>query len=130
MKSIQYPLAATTLVEKKCEVIMPPLLQAALLASGIECTIPCALVFGPKYYQGLTVSSLYTHQQVEHIERLVKVGQVQDKITGKLLHQSLEATKLEVGCSGSLLLLSFMEYDGLATPTWISKVWEFLAKHG
>ena len=130
MKSIQYPLAATTLVEKECEAIMQPLLQAALLASGIVRTIPRALVFGPKYYQGLAVSSLYTHQQVEHIERMLKFGQAKDNITGKLLCQSLEATKLEVGCSGSLLLLSFMEYGGLATPTWISKVWECLAKHG
>ena len=76
------------------------------------------------------MSSLYTHQQVEHIERLLKFGQAKDNTTGKLLRQSLEATKLEVGCSGTLLSLSFMEYGGLATPTWISKVWEFLAKHG
>ena len=48
MKSIQSPLAATTLVEKECDAIMRPLLQAALPASGIVRTIPRALVFGPK----------------------------------------------------------------------------------
>ena len=115
---------------KECKAIMRPLLQAALLASGIVRTIPRALVFGPKYYQGLAVSSLYTHQQVEYIERQLKFGQAKDNIMGKLLCQSLEATKLEVGCSGSLLSLSYMEYGGLATPTWISKAWAFLAKNG
>ena len=43
---------------------------------------------------------------------------------------SLEATKLEIGCEGSVLLKSFDELGLLATPTWITHTWEFLSgKH-
>ena len=46
-----------------------------------------------------------------------------------MIRQSLEATKLEVGCEGSVLLKSFDEFGFLATPTWMTHTWQFLSEN-
>lgn len=72
LQSIQYSLPSTTLSFSQCWKIMSKLLQAALPRAGIVRTIPRDLVYGPLKYQGLAVPCLFTHQQVEHIVRLLK----------------------------------------------------------
>ena len=130
LKSLQYPLPATTLTEQQCALIMSPLLQAGLPSSGIVRTIPRALVLGPKYYQGLGFPCLFTYQQADHVERLMKYCMAEDNMTGQLLRQSIESTKLEIGCNGPLLGQSFKHFGILATPTWVTKTWEFLDGNG
>ena len=130
LRSIQYSLPSTTLSFDQCRTIMSKLLSAALPCSGIVRTIPRALVYGPLKYQGLSVPCLFTHQQVEHILRILKFCRAQDHLTARLLRQSVEATRLEIGCSGSLFSLSFADFGTLATSTWVTHTWEFLANNG
>ena len=130
LKSIQYPLPATTLTEERCASIMKPLLKVGLPSSGIVRTIPRALVFGPKYYQGLGCPCLFTHQQADHVERLMKYCMAEENMTGQLIRQSVEASKLEIGCTGPLMSQSFKQVGILATSTWVTKTWEFLDANG
>ena len=130
LKSIQYPLPATTLERKECEGIMSVLMKMALPCSGIVRSLPRALVFGPKHYQGLGIPCLFTLQQVDHIERILRFCYAKDNLTGQLIRQSIEATKLEIGCSGSLFAQPFGIYGILATRTWVTASWRFLSRNG
>ena len=130
LKSIQYSLPSTTLSHGQCWKIMSKLLQAALPGSGIVRTLPRDLVYGPLEFQGLAVPCLFTHQQVEHILRLLKFCHSEDHLTARLIRHSLEATKLEIGCKGPLLSRNYSDLGRLATPTWITHTWEFLSNNG
>ena len=129
IKSIQYCLPATTLTEKQCAKIMSPMLLTGLSCSGVVRTLPRVLVYSPKQYQGLGLPCLYTTQHVDHIERIMKFCFSKTNITGQLIRQSIEATKLEIGCSGPLLARSFADFGCLATKTWITATWEFLSEN-
>jgi hypothetical protein len=61
--------------------------------------------------------------------RLLKFRQAKTHLTGQLLQQSLEATKLEIGCPGQLFALTFSEYGILATSMWITHIWQFLSSN-
>lgn len=50
---IEYPMMATSLTKAQCKMIMTPFINAGLSASGIVCSIPRAVVWGPFRYQGL-----------------------------------------------------------------------------
>ena len=87
-------------------------------------------MYGPVKFQGLGVPSLFTFQKTQHILRILKYCLAEVHVTGQLIRHSLEATKLEIGCEGSVLLKLFDELGMLATPTWITHTWEFLSgKH-
>jgi hypothetical protein len=64
MKSIQYPLPATTFSLAECQAIMRPLLKVGLSASGVMSSMARAIVFGPLRYQGIAIPDLYVFQGV------------------------------------------------------------------
>ena len=129
LKSLQYPLPATTLTRKQCREIMGPLLAQGLSSSGVVRTLPRVIVHGPVKFQGLGIQNLFTFQQTQHILRLLKFCTTEDHMTGQLIRHSLEATKLEIGCEGPVLLKSYEELGMLATPTWITHTWQFLSEN-
>ena len=61
LKSLEYPLPATTFSEKDCTAILRPVLRAGLSASGIVSTFPRALVHAPLKFQGLGLPHLFDH---------------------------------------------------------------------
>ena len=126
MKSIQYPLPATTLSEAQCRSIMAPLLAQGLSGTGVVRTMKRDVVYGPLKYQGLGVSCLYTLQMTEHIVRILKYCKACDHLTGQLIRHTLEATKLEVGCEGPLLVKTYAAYKDMVTETWLTHTWEFM----
>ena len=65
----------------------------------------------------------------EHIIRILKYGNATNHLTGQLIRHSLEATKLEVGCDGPLLMKPFQPYSDMITSTWVTQTWEFLSNH-
>jgi hypothetical protein len=131
MKSIQYPLPATTFSPAECQAIMRPLLKVGLAASGVMSSMARAIVFGPLRYQGLAIPDLYVFQGVKHIEKIICYSLSKDNIsTGSLIRASLEATKLELGLPGSVLSQDFSKHGCLATKTWCTHTWEFLHSNG
>ena len=130
LKTMQYPTPATTLSKVQCDKILSPLLQAGLPSAGVSRNFPRVLVYGPTKFQGLGVTSLYTTQGLEHIERLLKFGTSKKHLTGKILRHLLEALKVELGTNGSVLSLPFATWSHLATKSWLTHTWKFLAEHG
>ena len=96
MKSLEYPLLATTLSIEECTHIMAPILSAGLPNAGMCRNMARSLVYGPSKYQGLDIHNLYTTQGITHLAALVN-NIWRDTETGKLMIISLENMKLELG---------------------------------
>jgi hypothetical protein len=126
LRTLHYPLPATTLTLIQCDAIMTPILQAGLPWSGIARTFPRGLVYGPIEYQGLGIPNLYISQGISHIERILKYSHLDDDITGQLIRASVEQLKLEIGCNGPTLSLPYVHFSKLATKCWIRQTWQFM----
>ena len=124
-KSLEYPLAATTLNKRQCKHIEAPALQAGLKQSGLPSNLPRELVNGPKSMQGLGSPDLYFVQGEKHLQVLLDHGH-EDSITGNHLRAGIEAHKLELGVGGSLFTKDFEIFRRYATDTWWTCTWEFL----
>jgi hypothetical protein len=64
MKSLEYPLMATSLSKARCNRIMKPIQAAGLLALGINCHLTLEVLFGPKQYQGVGIPGLWMIQGI------------------------------------------------------------------
>jgi hypothetical protein len=117
LKTLEYPLAVTTLTSSQCHNIMQPLLQSALPRMGIMRSFPRVLAYASHTYNGLAIPNLFWLQGFYHIERLLRYYRSQH-LTGRLL-----------GCNGSIFALPFTTYGQLATASWVSQTWEFLSTY-
>ena len=100
-KSIEYPLVATAMKSSQCKYIESIALCTALKASGFPPNAQIDIVAGPSSLLILKNRSLYGTQGSKHILVLMNLGK-SDCITGQHLRDSIEAHKLEIGCSGYL----------------------------
>jgi hypothetical protein len=89
LRSLDYPLMATTLSEEECRKIISPVLLVALPRSKVQRRMPRQLVHGPLSRQGLAVSSLFTNQLIQHLQACLRHGG-RNTITGQLLQSSGE----------------------------------------
>ena len=101
MKTLKYPMTATTISEVKWEAIMVPLLQTGLPCAGISSKFPCDVLYGPSTFQGFGNIHPWYHQQLIHLIKLMEHTQ-QNTMTGQLLRTFFEQLRLEIGASGFL----------------------------
>ena len=120
LKSISYPLLATTLTAKECHTVLKP-----ILAEGLS-----AVVHGPVKFRGLGIMHLLSEQNLTQIELLLKFSTHPTHLTGQLLWLSVEQLKLEVGVNESILSLPYEVYQPMVTHCLLTSVWSFLSKHG
>jgi len=71
MKTIDYPLAATSISKKDMQDIMRPILQAALPKACIQKHFPHKLGYGTLMSEGFGVYDPSTSQVIEHIHSLI-----------------------------------------------------------
>ena len=125
-KTLEYPLAATTLSKRQCTEIEAPALQAGLQRSGMPANLPRDLVNGPKTMQGLGSPDIYFVQGEKHLQVLLDHGH-DDSITGNHLRAGIEAHKLELGVGGSLFTKDYNMFTSYMTKdTWCANTWKFL----
>ena len=129
MKTLEYPLLASTLTKEDCVFIMSPVLQGGLPTMGICRTFPRALVHGPIKYMGLGINDLYTTQGLQHV-RAVLDHCWRSTETGKLLRTSIEIGKVETGLRGSLWSYDYSVYGHLCEDTWVKHLWQFMWETG
>ena len=129
MKSLEYPLLATTLTKEDCKYIMAPILEGGLSRAGICRNMARALVHGPKKYKGLDLHDLYTTQGLLQIQAILNHCW-RGSDTGILLSVSIEYTKLEIGLPGSLFNSDYNLYGHLAEESLIKHVWKFATDKG
>jgi hypothetical protein len=96
MKTLEYPLLATTLTKQQCRHIMAPIRNTALPAMGINKNLAHDIMYGSIKAQGLGIPWLYTMQGIIHIVDLITQA-TNDMLTGQLYRFSLEELVLDAG---------------------------------
>jgi len=84
MKTLTYPLAATTLTTKQCKNILKPIIKAGLSSSGTMPTLPRALVHAPIMYHGYALTELYAEQGIQQIQKILRFS-TSKALTGELI---------------------------------------------
>ena len=64
LKTMEYPMAVTTIKEQEWNHIMVPILKASLPRSGIERNFPRDVLYGPKRMQGFGILHPWYHQEI------------------------------------------------------------------
>jgi hypothetical protein len=124
MKSLEYPLMATSLSKAQCNRIMQPIRAAALPALGINRHLTMVVAHGPKRYQGVGIPDLWTVQGILKLWLALQHGDA-PTITGHQLRASMELHTIEIGLPGQLLHQDYKKFGKLATNSWLKHLWEF-----
>jgi hypothetical protein len=113
-------------MNKDCEEIQTPVVNAILPKMGIARTAPRAVVFGTAQYGGLGathLAALQGHTCLQHLLGHLRYGDAK----GRLMQMLLGYTQLECGCRGNPLAQDYNNYSALIINTnWITEVWEHL----
>ena len=124
MKTLEYPLMATSLSRDQCDSIMKPILDAALPALGINQHLTRKVVYGPQKYQGVGIQELWTLQGIVKLW-ITLAHRDAYTITGCSLWAVLALHTLKLGLPGSMLEKNFKKFSHLATPSWLKHLWKF-----
>jgi hypothetical protein len=124
MKTMEYPMASTTMTETEWNTIMTPILMSGLPRAGMDRRFPHAVLYGPTCLQGFGILHPWYHQEITHLLVCLKQTTL-GGITGSLISASLEQLRLEIGLPGWLTDHDFSLYQGLATDAWITTAWKF-----
>ena len=101
LKSLEYPLAATSLSKTELRGIVAPALTAGLRASGFNHSFPRAILYAPPSAQGLGVQNLFHTQHIRHIKDVVD-QQWKKSPSEHFIGCTMEAFKLEAGVEGHI----------------------------
>jgi hypothetical protein len=124
MKSLKYPLMATSLSKTQCNRIMKPIQAAGLPALGINRHLTVEVVHGPKRYQGVGITDLWTIQGILKFWLALQHSDA-PTITGHQLRASMELHTIEIGLPGQLFHQDYKIFGQLATNSWLQHLWEF-----
>jgi hypothetical protein len=124
MKSLEYPLTATSLSKSQCDKIMKPIRAAALSALGMNHHLTKIIVHGPQRYQGVGIPDLWTVQGILKLWLAIHHGDTKT-ITGHQLHASIELQTIKIGLPGDLLQQDFKIFGQLSMLSWLKHLWEF-----
>ena len=127
LKTLEYPMVATTISQKSWEYIMSPILKVALPRSGIARNFPRAVLYGPKSLQGFGIIHPWYHQELLHLITCVQQA-AHVSISGSLISTSLEQLRLEAGLSGFLTDHSYKTVHQTLTSSWLQDLWSFCGR--
>ena len=128
IKSIEYPLTATSLTKGDCITIMDPILKAALPRSNIVNNFARAILYGPVQYQGMGLHDPYVTQGIRHVKDIVD-QQWKTSVSGDLITGAIEAAQLEAGLYGPLFMQdSHIEWFNTSNA-WIVDTLNFCYQH-
>ena len=123
--AIKYKVISMTLTEKDWEKLQKVLNPVLLHSFGFARTTARVVLHSSFNLAGLNIHHLYQLQGFEKLKLFLWHLRLQDT-TGKLLKISKNNTQLEIGLSKPFLELKHGKYAYLATPTWITSIWEYL----
>ena len=130
-KSLEYPLAATTLTRHQCRDITKGLLDVALPALGLPRRLPRAILFSSKEFMGFGFPDLWFLQAYHHISTCLDHGNSPNtNPTGALLRETSETLRLELGLPGSPFLYDFSIFSKCTTKCYLHTVWDFCTQSG
>jgi hypothetical protein len=128
MKSIEYPLLATTMTKNQLDIIMRPILMSGLPRAGICRNMARIAIFASTKYQGLGLRHPHITQG---LRKLILFGMVSEATyTLSLIQISWNHCKWECGLGINFLSAPFTKKArSLITPGWITSLWEFLSTY-
>ena len=129
MRTVEYPLAATTFTVKQCDVLLRPIMKAVLPKMGIARTTGRKYLHGPVRYQGCNLPNIYTEMGAARLNLLMTHGGRLTQV-GKALECCIETHQLESGAITPLFELDFEKYGHLITDSTLKHTWEFLFNSG
>ena len=128
MKTLEYPMLATTITESEWDFIMQPIWKSGLPKIELARNFPSKVLYGPKKFQGMGIMHPFYSQEMSHLALCLYEGE-RETITGELLQALMEQLQLELGLPGSLLQLDYSVLNDLATDCWLKTVWNFAWTH-
>ena len=87
MKTLEYPLVATSFTEDQVKEIMSTLLKVTLNLCGIQKRLPYPLLYGPLLERGCGLKDIFTLQLAFHLMVILK-HQQRDTTTSDLLQEA------------------------------------------
>ena len=128
IKTLEYPLVATTLTAEELKSLMFPVLSAGLTGSGICRYFPRAVLYGPLNKQGLGMNNIYHVQCIRHITDIIDHSW-KNTPSGKFITANIEACKLEIGLLGKIFDRQ-CEAPWHSTPnSWIYDTFQYCQKY-
>ena len=96
MKTLEYPLVATSFTEDQVKAIMSPLLKVTLNLCGIQKRLPRPLLYGPLQERGCGLKDIFILQLAYHLMIILK-HQQRDTTTSDLLQEAMENVQYYIG---------------------------------
>jgi hypothetical protein len=128
MKTLEYPMAATTMSKAQWEYIMAPILKAALPRMGYVRSFPRDVVYAPESLCGLGVFHPWHNQHLSQLKVVLQETTL-PSITGDLIRASLEQLRLELGLSGRMDKWQWSVMECLATDCWLKDLLQYATTH-
>jgi hypothetical protein len=121
LRTIHYPLLATTISKEDFGFILSPILKVALPKSGICRNMPRAVVYSSRKYRGLGIANPWVHQGISKLLELI--GPHKPTETTRLMYESFRLGVRETGLGPSFLQQEFNHRTQLlCTPGIISTI--------
>ena len=129
LKSLEYPLVATSLCKKAIKHVLSPALCSGLQSAGFGKSFPRDILYAPSDMQGLGVTNLYHKQFIRHIKDIVDQTW-RSTPSEKFIALNLEAFKLEAGVEG-YLFESTCDITWTNTPSlWVAATLQYCQQYG
>ena len=123
LKTIEYPLACTSIAEKTWDRIVAPALGNTLQKAGIVQSAPRVALYAPRLHQGWGWMHPFENQGLSHLETLLQESMSSSQ-TGASLQQTAEALRVEVGVPFELGITPTTPYASYVTPSWCVHTWK------
>jgi Reverse transcriptase (RNA-dependent DNA polymerase) len=127
MKSLEYPLLATTIAEKDLESIMSTILQVGLSRSGICRTITRKAVYSANKYFGFGIKHLHITQGLSKLHLFL---QPKSDLTSHLITTAWECCRLQTGLGNNFFSTTITKnIRNYVSEGWMFTLWEFLQRY-
>ena len=127
LKTLRYPMTATTLSKPQWETIMTPLIKATLPRAGYVRSFPHSVLYGPTEQQGLGIQHPWLLQELIHLETCISELNT-DSFLQESIHNNWEDLRLSLGYPGKLHEAPYERLKECVPHTWLKTVWEFANK--
>ena len=123
MRTIAYPLAATTFTRHDVDAIMRPILSTVLPKCGIQRRLPRKVLHGTNDTQGQDLKDPLVLQLIEHLHSIMRHHHRATPTTDSLWG-AMEDVQTYVGSATPFWELPFAPYGRLAPSGWMKRTWE------
>ncbi|MGL5936607.1 MAG: hypothetical protein ACRCZI_13415, partial [Cetobacterium sp.] len=127
LKTLEYPLTATTFTADQCKELLRPVLKTALPLCRIQRRLPRALVHGSIRSRGLDLPNLYWVQLIHHLHTILR-HMHRNSPSQELHTENMDLVQFHIGSTVNFWELPFEEYGSLAPDGWMKNTWQALSQ--